>query len=163
MKDKSSTFVLAQTSYWTKIAHWSEIFGKSLMDGWKFKKFLMSFLKRHLSFSINFASLLDAIYKRIPPQWKIPDFWPEKVQRSYISCHSRFMENLKKIWLMVWKMKWEIWQIFIRAVESVKIGISTGVQSRKWMSCNLHRSYKQWHWSVMKNLKRNWLAVTKLT
>ena len=34
--------------------------------------------------------------------------------------------NLKKNWLVVWKMTWEIWQIFTRALESFKIGILMG-------------------------------------
>ena len=52
--------------------------------------------------------------------------WPEKVQRSYLSWHWRVMQNLKKNWLVVWKMTWGIWQIFIRTLESVKIGIFMG-------------------------------------
>ena len=42
----------------------------------------------------------------------------KKVQRSYASEHWRVMQNLKKNWLAVW----EIWQIFIRALKSPKIG-----------------------------------------
>ena len=30
--------------------------------------------------------------------------------------------NFKKNWLVVWKIKWGIWQIFIRALKSLKIG-----------------------------------------
>ena len=36
------------------------------------------------------------------------------------------MQNLKKNWLVVWKMTWGIWQIFTRALESLKIGILMG-------------------------------------
>ena len=36
------------------------------------------------------------------------------------------MQNLKKNWLLVWKMTWEIWQIFTRARKSVKIGTLMG-------------------------------------
>ena len=32
----------------------------------------------------------------------------------------------KKTWLVVWKMTWGIWQIFTRALESVKIGTLMG-------------------------------------
>ena len=47
---------------------------------------------------------------------------PKKVKMSYISWHWRVMQNLKKNWLVVWKMTWGIWQIFIRSLENVKIG-----------------------------------------
>ena len=57
---------------------------------------------------------------------KVYNVWPEKVQRSYISWHWRAMQNLKKNWLVVWKMTWGIWQIFIRTLESAKIGIFMG-------------------------------------
>ena len=44
-----------------------------------------------------------------------------KQQRSYLLWHWKVMEILKKNWLVVWKKTWEIWQIFARALESVKI------------------------------------------
>ena len=50
----------------------------------------------------------------------------KKVQRSYLSWHWRVMQNLKKNWLVVWKMTWGIWQIFTRALESLKIGTLMG-------------------------------------
>ena len=67
---------------------------------------------------------------------KVFSFWPKKVQRSYLSGHWRVMQNLKKNWLMVWKMNWGIWQIFTRALESLKLGVSWGplIKSRKSMS-----------------------------
>ena len=57
---------------------------------------------------------------------KIYNAWATKVQRSYLLCHWRVMQILKKNWLLVWKMKWEIWQIFTRALKSVKIETSMG-------------------------------------
>ena len=53
---------------------------------------------------------------------KVFNVWPKKVQRSYLSWHWRVMQNLKKNWLLVWKITWGIWQVFTRALESVKIG-----------------------------------------
>ena len=41
------------------------------------------------------------------------------------------MQNLKKQWLVVWKMTWEIWQIFTRALKSVKIVTLIGSFSPK--------------------------------
>ena len=40
-----------------------------------------------------------------------------KPHGSYLSWHWRVMQNLKKKWLVVWKMSWEIWQIFTRALK----------------------------------------------
>ena len=52
--------------------------------------------------------------------------WSKKVERNYLSWHWRVMQNLKKNWLVAWKMRWGIWQIFTRALESVKIGTLVG-------------------------------------
>ena len=54
--------------------------------------------------------------------------------------------NLKKNWLVVWKLIWGIWPIFTAALESLKIGISMG-------SFN----------PMMQNLKRNWLVILTFT
>ena len=48
---------------------------------------------------------------------KLCAVWPKKVQRSYLSWQWRVMQNLKKNWLVVWKITWRIWQIFTRALE----------------------------------------------
>ena len=48
------------------------------------------------------------------------------------------MQNLKKNWLVVWKITWGIWQIFTRALESwdSKLGLLWGtfIPSRRCMS-----------------------------
>ena len=41
-------------------------------------------------------------------QWKmckVFNVWPKKIQRSYLLWHWRVMQNLKKNWLVVWKMR----------------------------------------------------------
>ena len=75
--------------------------------------------------------LIDSLW----PQY-LYNIWPKKVQRSYLSWHWKVMQILKKNWLVVWRMTWEIWQIFTRALESVKIGTwwDPFVQSRKGMT-----------------------------
>ena len=67
---------------------------------------------------------------------KVYNVWAKTVQRCYLSWQWRVMQNLKKNWLVVWKMTLEFWQIFTRALESVKIWILIGsfVQSRKCTS-----------------------------
>ena len=41
-------------------------------------------------------------------------------------------------------------------------GILLSKVENAW-AANLQRSYNQWHWRMMKNAKRNWLNVSKLT
>ena len=57
---------------------------------------------------------------------KVYIVWAKKVERSYLSWQWRVMQNLKKNWLNAWKMTRGIWQIFTRALESVKIGTLMG-------------------------------------
>ena len=63
---------------------------------------------------------------------KVYNVRAKKVQRSYLSWHWRAMQNLKKNWLVVWKMTWRIWQIFTRALWSVKIRTLMGSCCLKW-------------------------------
>ena len=53
---------------------------------------------------------------------KVYNVWAKKVQKSYVWWHWRLMQNLKENWLVLPKMTWGIWQIFTRALESLKIG-----------------------------------------
>ena len=82
--------------------------------------------------------------------------WAKKVQRSCLSWHWRVMQNLKKNWLVAWKMTWGILQIFTRALESVKIGtlIFLSKVENVWAS-NLQRSCVSWQWRVTQKFKRN--------
>ena len=52
---------------------------------------------------------------------KVYNFWAKKVQESYVWCHWILMQNLKENWLLLSKMTWRIWEIFTRALESLKI------------------------------------------
>ena len=49
---------------------------------------------------------------------KVCNVWAKKVQRSYLSWHWRVIQNLKKNWVVVWKMTWVIWRILTQALES---------------------------------------------
>ena len=77
--------------------------------------------------------------------YKICNVWPKKIQRSYISWHWGTVQNLNKIWLVVWKMTWGIWQIFIRTTWKFQKGYFDGILLSKvenaWAT-NLQRSYK---------------------
>ena len=91
---------------------------------WGIWQILTWALKRLKNFHFN-GLLLSKVYI----------VWVKKVQMSYLSWHWR-VQNFKKNWHVVWKMAWGIWQIFIRAHKSVKIGTfwDPVVLSRKCMS-----------------------------
>ena len=75
---------------------------------------------------------------------KVSNAWPKKVQRRYISWHWRVMQNLKKNWLVVWKMRSGIWHIFIKILENIKIGTfmrSFFSKVENKYAKNLQRSY----------------------
>ena len=55
----------------------------------------------------------------------MPSFWPKyimfelkKVQKSYFWWHWRLMQNLKENWLVLSKMTWRIWQIFVHRLKN---------------------------------------------
>ena len=54
---------------------------------------------------------------------------------SYVWWHWILIENLKEKWLVLSKMTWGIWQIFTRALESLKIGTFIGSFYPK---CKMH-------------------------
>ena len=97
---------------------------------------LIQNLKKNWSFVSKMARIwwnltwavagLQNLYFHLLLLCKILNVWPKIVQRSYLSWHWRLMQNLKKNRLVVWKMTWGIWQSFIRALESLKIGILMG-------------------------------------
>ena len=98
---------------------------------------------------------------------KVYIIWAKKVQGSYLSWHSRVMQNLKKNWLVVWKMKWGISQIFTRALESVKIRTLMGYfcpeqKMYKFKICKIWRgidlSFKNWH----EKFDKFWLEHSKI-
>ena len=59
------------------------------------------------------------------PWCKVYNVWPKKVQRSYILRHRRVMQSLKKKLACGLENDMK-WQIFIRTLESVKIGTLMG-------------------------------------
>ena len=61
----------------------------------------------------------------------------KKVQKNYLSWHWKKIQTLKKNWLFVWKMTWEIWWILTRAVESLKVFTSMGYFCRKYIMFEL--------------------------
>ena len=62
---------------------------------------------------------------------KVFHVWPKKIQKGFLSWHQKVMQNLKKNWLVGWNMKWGIWQISTRTLESLKIGTFMGSFHRK--------------------------------
>ena len=76
------------------------------------------------------------------------------MSKNYIPSPKTFtnLSNITFNWLVVWKMTWGIWQIFTRALESLKIGILMGSFNPmlKKYELKLHRGVichnnKEWH------------------
>ena len=68
-------------------------------------------------------------------------FWPKyimfelkKVQRSYFWLHWRLIQNLKQNWLVLSKMKWRIWQIFVHSLKN-----SNFISEKKMVELNQNK------------------------
>ena len=75
-------------------------------------------------------------------------FWPKyimfelkKVQRSYVWLHWRLMQNLKENWLVLSKMTWRIWQIFVHRLKN-----SNFILESKKAELNQNKNSKQPDW-----------------
>ena len=86
----------------------------------------------------------------------------KKVWRNYVSWYQRVLQNLKKNWLVVWQMTWGVWQILIRTLGSVKIGIFIGSFCPKYKMHELKiyrgvisNNTEEW-WKI-------WLVISKST
>ena len=106
-----------------------------VMQNLKKKQFAVSKMTRIWWILIQALKSLQNLHFDWSPLCKVYNVWPKKVQRSYLSWHWRVMQNLKKNWLVVWKMTWGIWQIFIKTFESVRIGTFIGSFCPKY---NMH-------------------------
>ena len=76
----------------------------------------------------------------------------------------RVIQNLKKSWFVVSNMT-RIWWILTRALESLKYCTLIESFCAKYITFNLKSTegYLSWHWRVIKNLKKSWLVVWKMT
>ena len=145
--------IFHDTEEWYKIWRGNRLVVSKLTRGiWQILTWALESLK---NFPFN-GLLLSKVY--IVPA--------KKVKRSYLSWHWRVMQNLKRNWLVVSKLTWEIWQILTWALESLRNFCFNGLLLSKIYIApakKVKRSYLSWHWRVMQNLKRNWLVVSKLT
>ena len=87
------------------------------------------------------------------------------MQRSYVSWQWRTIQNLKRNWLVVWKLTWETSQILTRALESLKHLFNWFLVTKVYIvwATKVQRSYLSWHWRDMQILKKTWLVVWKKT
>ena len=78
----------------------------------------------------------------------------------------RMIQKLKRNWLVVSKLTWEIWQILTRALKILTNFHFKGLLLSKvyiiWDK-KVQKVYLSWQWRVMQNLERNWRFVSKLT
>ena len=87
---------------------------------------------------------------------KVYNVWTKKIQRSYVWWHWRLVQNLIENWLVLPKMTWGIWQIFTRALESLKIGALIGSFCPKEKMCKL-KIYR----GVMCHENEEWCKIWK--
>ena len=111
--------------------------------GWKFTKFLMSYLKPHVSFSLTLhqSSMSWEITLLYLFSWNFIWFGqkePIKVQNfTLLTAHLKFHKlYFDRLFLL------KVYKISAKKVQ---------------------RSYVSWHWKVIQNLKKNWLVVWKKT
>ena len=77
----------------------------------------------------------------------------------------RMMQNLKRNWLVIWKLTWGIWWILTQALESLKnFHFNVLLLSKVYIvwAKKVERSYLSWNWRGIQNLGRNQLVVAKL-
>ena len=92
------------------------------------------------------------------------DVWStEELSFMKLKIHEKFEKT--DLWFGKWHE--EFGKFSSEHLEVSKFGLwwDRFVQSRKWMSKNLQRSYElwvMWHWRMTKNLKRSGLIVSKL-
>ena len=131
------------------------------------------------------------ILKKLHFDWsflcKVYIIWRKKVQRSYLSWHGTIMPNLKKNWLVVWKVTLGIWHVFTRTHGCVKRKTLLGSFSTKQkmyeikhyrgVICNdteewwkfwrgIGLSFQNWIWQFViqahENLNINGLLLSKI-
>ena len=98
-----------------------------VMQNLKKTRYVISKMTRIWWILIRAPRSLESMHFNWSLSCKVNNVWPKKVQRSYLSWHWRVMKNLKKNWLLVWKMTWGIWQIFTRTLEIIKIDTFMGL------------------------------------
>ena len=76
------------------------------------------------------------------------------------------MQNWKRNLLFVSKLTRRLWWILAQALENLKNSHNNGQSFTKvynvWVK-KVQRSYVWWQWILIKNLKKNWLFLSKLT
>ena len=58
---------------------------------------------------------------------KIYNVWAEKFQRSYVRWPWRLMQNFKENWLVLSKMTWRIWKIFVHSLRNSNFSLESKI------------------------------------
>ena len=91
---------------------------KTWLVVWKWQEEYSTFSPEHLkNLKIGIFVILSS---------KVKNAWSWNLQRSYKSWQWRMMQNLKRNWLVVSKLKWGISRVLTRALKSLKIGTLMG-------------------------------------
>ena len=95
---------------------------------------------------------------------KVENVWAWNLQGSYLSRERRIMQNMKRNWLAISKLKRGVWQILTRALENLKNFYFNGLLLTKvynFCTKKVQKSYVWRHWSMMQNLRGNCLVLSK--
>ena len=94
-----------------------------LMQNLRKNQFTLSKIKRIWWVLIRAHKSLQNLHFDLSLLCKVHNVWPWKNTEEWsfttLKSYAKFEE---KNWLVVWKITWGIWQIFIKTLESVKIG-----------------------------------------
>ena len=99
---------------------------------------------------------------------KVENVWAENLQGSYLPWQWKKMQNWKRNWLVVSKLRWGPWWILTRALENLKnlMGTLMGCLWPKYTTFELNkvkRSYISWQSRLMQHLIENWLVLSQMT
>ena len=100
-------------------------------------------IMRHISSILSLAEILYTFSKSNLSKYKFGEISPEqskvvgsfcknhikfqlkKVHKTYLAWQWRVMQSLKKNWLVVWNMAWEIWWILTQPLKSPKVFVQS--------------------------------------
>ena len=73
----------------------------------------------------------------------------KNVQKSCLYWHWRMMQILRKNWIVVPNMTWEILRIFTQTLKSLKISFWWAIFLQSISATKIQMSYLLWHWTVI--------------
>ena len=99
--------MFSSTEYWCNIWCKTDLCFQKWHE--KFSKFSVEHFRKSKNW--NFDKVL---------LFKVENIWPKNLLGSFVSWQWRMKQNLKRNWLVSWKLAWAIWQILTQRLNSLK-------------------------------------------